>query len=93
MCGVMSFREASSVLTERMTDAELREWEEWHGAAIDDLCWRRISMIKLQDGTETLETEEYIDCLREDIKELRKRVDVEREIADYWFKKYTELKR
>ncbi len=37
MCGVMSFREASSEPTAKMTDAEWREWDEWHCAAMDDL--------------------------------------------------------
>ncbi len=92
MCGAMSFRGASSEPTERMTDAERLEWEEWHDASMDDLCWSRISMIKLQDGMETFEVDEYIESLKADIVALRNRVDEERYIADYWFAKYMELK-
>ena len=36
---------------------------------------------------------EYIEILEANIKELRARVEEEREIADYWYEYYMELKR
>ncbi len=50
-------------------------------------------MIKFNDGSDCPDIEEYFEQMEADIKALRNRVDEEREIADYWFKKYMELKK
>ncbi len=36
MCGVMSFRENTNESTEKMTDAELQEWNAWFCASVED---------------------------------------------------------
>ena len=44
------------------------------------------------DGEKVPTADEYVENLEADIKELRKRVDEERKITDYYFNKYMELK-
>ncbi len=44
------------------------------------------------DGKEVPTINEYVEQLQADIKALRARVTIEREVADYWYTKYMELK-